>query len=98
MMILNHNVLDANNLCRWAMSKPLPTCGFEWMNEEELENWKNHSCILEVGLVYRKDLHDLHNDYPLSPERSILRQAEGLRFDSRSRRPIYMCSVSYNMK
>ena len=44
------------------MSKPLPTCGFEWMNEEELENWKNHSCILEVGLVYPKDLHDLHND------------------------------------
>jgi len=25
-------------------------------------------CILEVDLAYQKDLHDLHNDYPLAPE------------------------------
>ena len=31
--------LDANNLYGWAMSKPLPTHGFNWMNEEELEDW-----------------------------------------------------------
>ena len=24
-----------------AISKPLPTHGFKWMTEEELENWKN---------------------------------------------------------
>ena len=29
--------LNANNLYGWAMSKPLPTHGFKWMNEEELE-------------------------------------------------------------
>ena len=40
--------LDANNLYGWAMSKPLPTHGFKWMELSELENWENHSCILEV--------------------------------------------------
>ena len=51
------------------MSQPLPTHGFEWMSEEELKNWRSHSCILEVDLEYPKVLHDLHNDYPLAPER-----------------------------
>ena len=60
--------LDANNLGGWAMSKPLPTHGFKWMNSYELKNWENHSCILEVDLEYPKNLHDLHNDYPLAPE------------------------------
>ena len=61
--------LDANNLYYWAMSKPLPTHGFKWMNKYELENWEKHSCILEVDLEYLKSLHDLHNDYPLAPEK-----------------------------
>ena len=60
--------LDANNLYGWAMSKPLPTYGFEWMSDEEISNWKNVPCILEVDLEYPKELHDLHNDYPLAPE------------------------------
>ena len=45
--------LDANNLYGWAMSKPLPTHGFKWMNEEELEDWRSFSCILEVDLKYK---------------------------------------------
>ncbi|MCG8374780.1 MAG: DNA polymerase, partial [Balneolales bacterium] len=60
--------LDANNLYGWAMSKPLPTHGFRWMTNQELTDWKNHPCILEVDLEYPKYLHDLHNDYPLAPE------------------------------
>ena len=60
---------DANNLYGWAMSKPLPTHGFEWMEKSELETWENQSCILEVDLEYPKNLHDLHSDYPLAPER-----------------------------
>ena len=35
---------------------------------EELENWREHSCVLEVDLDYPKELHDAHNDYPLAPE------------------------------
>ena len=60
---------DANNLYCWAMSKKLPTHGFRWMNDEELENWRNLPCIIEVDMNYPENLHDLHNDYPLAPER-----------------------------
>ena len=59
----------ANNLYGWAMLKPLPTHGFKWMNEEELENWRSFSCILEVDLEYPENLQDLHSDYPLAVER-----------------------------
>ena len=61
--------LDANNLYGWAMMKPLPVGDFKWMEERELEHWEDFPCILEVDLDYPKDLHDLHNDYPLAPER-----------------------------
>jgi hypothetical protein len=50
------------------MSKSLATRGFKWMNEVQLTNWNNHSCILEVDLEYASELHDLHNCYPLAPE------------------------------
>ena len=70
--------LDANNLYGWAMSKPLPTKGFKWMTKEELQDWKNHSCILEVDLEYPKELHDLHNEYPLAPERLTVNKVEKL--------------------
>ena len=72
--------LDANNLYGWAMSKKLPTCGFEWMTEEELcgEEWREIPCILEVDLEYPKELHDLHNEYPLAPERMKINRVEKL--------------------
>ena len=60
--------LDANNLYGWAMSKSLPTNGFKWMKDTELNIWEKTPCILEVDLEYPKELHDLHNDYPLAPE------------------------------
>ena len=61
--------LDANGLYGYAMTKALPTHGFEWMSDQELTDWRNHPCILEVDLEYPLELHDLHNDYPLAPER-----------------------------
>src|SRR6218665_2725247 len=60
--------LHANNLYGWPVSKPLPTSGFTWLSDEELNNWRRTSCILEVDLEYPEKLHDLHNDYPLTPE------------------------------
>ena len=70
--------LDANNLYGWAMSKPLSTHGFKWMDESELENWEKHPCILEVDLEYPKSLHDLHNDYPLAPEKIKVNKVDKL--------------------
>ena len=43
-------ILDANNLYGWAVSKELPTSGFKWMTDNELDDWKNLSCFLEVDL------------------------------------------------
>ena len=76
--------LDANNLYGWAMPKPLPVGGFEWMSEKELENWEEFveeegvGCILEVDLEYPAELHDFHNDFPLAPEKMILGKVEKL--------------------
>ena len=64
--------LDRNNLYGEAMSKPLPTHGFKWFEEEDFENWRDIPCIIEVDLEYPKHLHDLHNDYPLAPERLVV--------------------------
>ena len=70
--------LDVNNLYGWAMSKPLPTQGFKWMEPNELENWRNYSCILDVDLEYPRSLHDLHNDYPLAPEQMKVNKVKKL--------------------
>ena len=70
--------LDANNLYGWVMSKELSTSGFEWMTDDELDDWKHVSCIPEVYLDYPEDLHNLHNDYPLAPERVKIRNVEKL--------------------
>ena len=70
--------VDANNLYGAAMSEKLPVHSFKWMSNQEIENifnnrivqvWEKTPCILEVDLEYPEELHDLHNDYPLCPER-----------------------------
>ena len=61
--------LDAKNSYGAAMSMKLPTHCFKWMKYNELTTWRKYPCILEVDLEYPKELHDLHNDYPLAPER-----------------------------
>ena len=70
--------LGANNLYCWALSKQLPTSGFEWMTDDAHDDWKHLSCFLEVDLEYGKDLHDLHNDYPLASERVRIENIEKL--------------------
>ena len=69
--------LDANNLYGWAMSQYLSTGGFRWLTEKQINNTNlakyredsKKGLILEVDLEYPKELHDLHNDYPLAAER-----------------------------
>lgn len=68
--------LDANNLYGWAMSQYLPTGGFKWLSQKQInkldlqtyEKYSEKDLILEVDLTYPEDLHDLHNSYPLAPE------------------------------
>ena len=68
---------DANNLYGWAMSQSLPTGEFDWLTEQEIVDLDNTNVaddneegyILEVDLHYPSELHDLHNDYPLAPEK-----------------------------
>ena len=60
------------------MSKFLPTHGFEWMSESDLENWESMPCMLEVDLDYPDSLHDAHNDYPLAPERMTINKVDKL--------------------
>jgi len=50
------------------MMQKLPTSGFKWVNDKELDKWRELPCILEVDLKYSKNLHALRNDYPLAPE------------------------------
>ena len=69
--------LDANNLYGWAMSQYLPTGGFKWMTKNHIDKIdlakytedSKKGLILEVDLAYPEELHDLHNDYPLAPEK-----------------------------
>ena len=56
------------------MSKFLPTSGFKWIDLKELDLNKYTSnslkgCVLEVNLEYPKELRELHNDYPLAPDK-----------------------------
>ena len=65
--------LDSNNLYGWAMSQPMPTGGFQWIDySDQILDTPAHSStgfILEVDLAYPPALHADHNDYPLAPEK-----------------------------
>ena len=57
------------------MTEYLPYGEFKWLNnidrfDVNLINEKNKiGYYLEVDLEYSKELHELHNDYPLAPEK-----------------------------
>ena len=67
------------NLYGWAMSGCLPYGGFKWLKNVDnfhvnLVSEKSPiGYTLGVDLEYPDELHVLHNDYPLAPEKlSIL--------------------------
>ena len=75
--------LDTNNLYDWAMSQPLPTGGFKWVdvnhNEiSELATRTDKGYIQEVDVSYPKDLHDSHNDLAFMCERMEINEVEKL--------------------
>ena len=67
--------LDMNNLYGWAMSSYLPYGGFKWLKNVDgfdvnsISEKSPIGYILEVDLQYADELHALHNDYPLAPEK-----------------------------
>ena len=59
------------------MLEYLPYDEFEWLSDDEIDSI-DFSCasaeidvgyILKVDLKYPSELHELHNDYPLAPEK-----------------------------
>ena len=75
--------LDANNLYGWAMSQPLPTGGFKWVDVhpdeiEELVNLGDKGYLLEVDVAYPRELHDYHNDLPFMCGRMNINGVEKL--------------------
>ena len=75
--------LNANNLYGWAMSQPLPTGGFRWVDIKpdkisKLAKRKSKGYLLEVDVRYPKELHDSHNDLPFMCERMKINGVEKL--------------------
>ena len=79
--------LDANNLYGWAMSQPLPTGEFRWINcdgwnPEKLVNMlskeKKYGYLLEVDVKYPRELHSLHNDIPFMCDKMNISGVEKL--------------------
>ena len=75
--------LDANNLYGWAMSQPLLTGGFRWVDVNpneifELATGTDKSYLLKVDVSYPKELHYPHNDLPFMCERMEINGVEKL--------------------
>ena len=67
--------LDKNNLYGWTMSEYLPYEKFEWLENIDgfnvmiINEKSDTGYFLEVDLEYPDELHELHNDYSLAPEK-----------------------------
>ena len=67
--------LDVNNLYSWATSEYIPYKEFNWLKNIDEFNVMSISkkrligYLLEIDLKYSDTLHELHNDYPLAPEK-----------------------------
>ena len=83
--------LDAHNLYGWAMSQPLPTGGFKWVdvnpNEiSELATRTDKGYVLEVDVSYPKELHNSQNDLPFMCERMEINGVEKLVLNLRDKK------------
>ena len=61
----------------WTITQCLPYGDFKWLYKKEIDKFCLNSIsenssdgyILEVDLEYLDELHELHNNYPLAPEK-----------------------------
>jgi len=75
---------DANNLYGYPMTQALPTGGYSWENTDRFttenilafKDDDERGYILDVDLEYPKELHELHNDYPLCVEKKSVKLDE----------------------
>ena len=75
--------LDTNNLYGWAMSQPLPTGGFKWVDVNpnkisESATRTDKGYLLEADVSYPKQLHNPHNDLKFMCERMKINGVEKL--------------------
>lgn len=71
---------DSNNLYGEAMVQSLPVGDFKWVPNQELssldvmtvDDEADTGYFLEVDLEYPPELHNLHSDYPLAPEKMLI--------------------------
>lgn len=76
--------LDANNLYGGAMIKSLPYGNFEWLeptpeNIQAVLDAPQDGPIgynLEVDLEYPKEIHEAHAEFPLAPEKMVMRKEQ----------------------
>lgn len=67
---------DANNLYGGCMMQKLPYSDFQWISEKNLTldklkelTFDDWGFTVVVDIDYPEELHDLHNDFPLLPEK-----------------------------
>ena len=69
---------DANSLYRMAMCNPLPVGKFKWFETTNTNKFmsqmlkeRKFNFFIECNIEYPEELHDLHNDYLLAPEKIV---------------------------
>ena len=69
-----------NNLYAWPENQYLPYSKFKWLNKKEISDFclnsisENSSVGYILEVEYPSELHELHNDYPLVPEKLEISQ------------------------
>ena len=82
--------LNTNNLYGWAMSQPLPSNKFKWVDIKPSQGEavqtqistlvasKIKGYLLEVDIKYPTDLHNSHNDLPFMCDKMKINKVEKL--------------------